>query len=341
MINFKNKKLTPEKLDKIIKWAGISILAIFLFFCFEVYVPLNPFSHETVIYTAKKGMGDEEISKELESMKMIRSNLFFRIYGVLSFQDGVLQAGKYSISPSMSMYKIIKKLSMGDTIKNTLTILEGWDVNDIQNYLQEKGLCKKNEFLSLIKNNYAETFAFLKDKPKSLNLEGYIFPDTYEIAEDDTCMDFLGVVLRNFDAKLTPELRTEIKKQKKSIFDIITMASMIEKEVRSMEDKKIVSGILWTRLKIGMPLQLDCTINYITGKSDPAARTKDTKIDSPYNTYLYRGLPKGPISNPGINSILAAIYPTKTDYLYWLSDGKTYFSATLEEHNQKKALYLH
>jgi UPF0755 protein len=286
-------------------------------------------------------MGDEEISTELEKMKMIRSSLFFRIYGVLSFRDGVLQAGKYSISPSMSMYQIIKKLSMGDTIKNTLTILEGWDVSDVQNYLQEKGLCKKNEFLSLIKNNYAETFAFLKDKPKSLNLEGYIFPDTYEIAEDDTCMDFLGAVLRNFDAKLTSELRAEIKKQKKSIFDIVTAASLIEKEVRNMEDKKIVSGILWTRLKIGMPLQLDCTINYITGKSDAAARTKDTKVDSPYNTYLYRGLPKGPISNPGIDSILAAIYPTKTNYLYWLSDGKTYYSATLEEHNQKKSLYLY
>ena len=340
MINFKDIKLTPEKLNKVLKITGIFFLAIFLFFCFEVYVPINPFSHETIIYTAQKGMGDEEISKELEGMKMIRSNLFFRIYGVLSFQDGVLQAGKYSISPSMSMYKIIKKLSTGDTVKNTLTILEGWDVNDVQDYLQEKGLCKKNEFLSLIKNNYSATFDFLSDKPKNLNLEGYIFPDTYEIFEDDTCMDFLGLILRNFDAKLTPELRAEIKKQKKSVFDIVITASLIEKEVRNMEDKKIVSGILWKRLKIGMPLQLDCTINYITGKSDASARTKDTKVDSPYNTYLYNGLPKGPISNPGIDSILAAIYPTKTNYLYWLSDGKTYFSATLEEHNAKKSQYL-
>jgi len=350
MINFKSikfglkvqppEKLTPEKLNKILKGVGIFALAVFLFFCFEIYVPINPFSHETIIYTAKKGLGDEEIAKELEEMEIIRSNLFFRIYGVLSFRDGVLQAGKYSLSPNMSMYKIIKKMSRGDTVKNTITILEGWDADNVQKYLQGKGLCKEKEFLSLIENNYSETYSFLKDKPRDLNLEGYIFPDTYEFSEDDNCLDFLETVLYNFDAKLNPELRAEIKKQNKSIFDIVVMASLIEKEVRNMEDKKIVSGILWKRLEIGMPLQLDCTINYITGKNDASALIKDTKIDSPYNTYRYKGLPKGPISNPGINSILAAIYPTQTDYLYYLSDGKTHFSKTLEEHNIKKALYL-
>jgi UPF0755 protein len=139
-------------------------------------------------------------------------------------------------------------------------------------------------------------------------------------------------MLKNFDQKLTPALMAEIKAQKKSIFSIVTMASLLEKEVKTQEDKKIVSGILWKRIAIGMPLQLDATINYITNKGDASVTIKDTKINSPYNTYKYYGLPKGPISNPGLDSISAAIYPTKTNYLYYLTDGKTIFSETLEQH---------
>jgi UPF0755 protein len=110
--------------------------------------------------------------------------------------------------------------------------------------------------------------------------------------------------------------------------------------VRGLDDKKIVSGILWKRLAIGMPLQLDATINYITDKNVPGVSIKDTKIDSPYNTYKYKGLPKGPISNPGTDSIMAAIYPKTTNYWFYLSDGITHFSETLEQHNIARALYL-
>ena len=118
------------------------------------------------------------------------------------------------------------------------------------------------------------------------------------------------------------------------------MASLLEKEVRTLDDKKIVSGILWKRISIGMPLQLDCTVNYVTGKSDASCTVKDTQTNSLYNTYKYRGLPKGPISNPGIDSITAAIYPTQTNYLYYLSAGKTIFSETLQQQDAAKAKYL-
>jgi UPF0755 protein len=127
----------------------------------------------------------------------------------------------------------------------------------------------------------------------------------------------------------------------KSVFEIITMASMLEKEVRSLEDKKIVSGILWKRMEVGMPLQLDATINYITVKSNPGVAVKYTKIDSTYNTYKYVGLPKGPISNPGMNSIIAAINPKDSPYWFYLSDGRTIFSKTFEDHCTNKAKYLY
>jgi UPF0755 protein len=235
----------------------------------------------------------------------------------------------------MSAYEIASKMANGDVIRDRIVIFEGWGTNDIGKYLESRDICKQDYFISLTKKDYSDKFNFLGDKPKNVNLEGYLFPDTYEIAKQETCEDILSAMLANFGQKLTPALRTEIKNQKKSIFDIVTMASMIEKEVKSLDDKKIVSGILWKRIAIGMPLQLDATIVYITG--NPKVSTKDTQINSPYNTYKYYGLPKGPISNPGIDSITAAIYPTQTNYLYYLTDGKTIFSETLEQHNTAKA----
>jgi UPF0755 protein len=149
-------------------------------------------------------------------------------------------------------------------------------------------------------------------------------------------------MLTNFDSKLTPDLKSEIKRQKKTIFEIITMASMIEKEVKTTEDKKIVSGILWKRMVSGMRLQVDATLLYAQGKETSKTYIKDTQFTSPYNTYRNDGLPLGPISNPGMDSILAAIYPTKTAYYYYLSttEGKTIFSKTLEEHSYNKNKYL-
>jgi UPF0755 protein len=152
--------------------------------------------------------------------------------------------------------------------------------------------------------------------------------------------DLLNTIFENFDSKIDDSLMAEIKRQGKSLHEIIIMASLIEKEVKTYEDKKLVSGVLWNRESIGMPLQSCSTITYITGKK--AVSTEDTKIDSPYNTYLYYGLPLGPISNPGLDSIKAAIYPKKSDYFYFLStpEGETIFSKTLIEHNIAKEKYL-
>lgn len=319
---------------------AVLALSVFLFACFEIYVPLNPISHETITFTVEKGWGDTEISKSLEKLGIIRSSYFFRIYTLSSFKHSELKAGKYILSSRMSTYRIAQKMARGDVIKEKIVIFEGWDINDMAEYFDSKDICKKDDFIQATNKDYSDEFDFLKDKPKDIGLEGFLFPDTYEISEDGNCDEIVVMMLSNFEKKLTAELRTKIQEQNKSIFDIITMASIIEKEVRSLSDKKIVSGILWKRIDAGMPLQVDCTINYITGKSDPGATIRDTKIDSPYNTYMYRGLPKGPISSPGINSITAALEPKSSPYWFYLSDGVTIFSKTLEEHNTAKAKYL-
>jgi len=333
-------KISPKFLEKIASVIGIIFLLLIFFICFEVYIPVNPDSHETINFTVQKGWSDDDIASNLQKLGVIRSAYFFKFYTILSLKHLNLQAGEYNLSPKMSAYQIANKMAQGDVIKDEVIILEGWDINDIAKYLESKNICQQKYFISLTQKDYSDEFSFLQDKPKDAGLEGYLFPDTYEITDGETCEDILSAVLSNFDQKLTPEMRAEIKNQNKSIFDIVTMASIIEKEVRALDDKKIVSGILWKRLAIGMPLQLDSTINYITGRSDASVAIKDTKINSPYNTYKYVGLPKGPISNPGIDSITAAIYPKATNYWYYLSDGKTFFSETLAQHNAARAKYL-
>jgi UPF0755 protein len=191
-------------------------------------------------------------------------------------------------------------------------------------------------------------YPFLKQASAISGLEGYLFPDTYYMFKNARSEDITDVFLQNFDKKITQEIRDDITRSKKNLHDIIIMASLIEREVISDEDRKMVSGILWNRLRIGIPLQVDATISYVKKQyniaSAPSGRISHTDLllQSPYNTYLHRGLPAGPIGNPGLSAIMAAIHPTPSIYLYYLStpDGRTIFSRTLEEHNKAKHKYL-
>ena len=330
--------------NKNLKIIFLIAVIIFCFFAaWEIYVPKSYNSKDIIIYNLERGMGSKDIATTLINQRIIKSGVFFRIFTIVTFQHTKLQAGKYELSPGMTIPEIVKKFVSGDTVKNKITIIEGWNLDDIGTYLEDKNVYLKKDFLAATKKDLRKEFEFLEDQPQNASLEGFMFPDTYYIFEDATVEDFLKTTLSNFDKKLSPDLRKEIDNQNKSVFQIITMASMVEKEVQSTEDKKIVSGILWKRIKEGIPLQVDATVNYITHKNDPKVSIKDTKIDSPYNTYKYYGLPLGPISNPGMDSIIAAIYPTKTDYWYYLSadgTGKIIFSRTLEEHNIAIAKYF-
>lgn len=271
----------------------IIILAIF-FVWYGIYVPKIPGSNEPVIFLVKKGEGAKEISQNLKEQGLIRYSSLFRAYALAKKKAGQLKAGQYELSRAMKVPEIVEKLVSGEVIKKKITIIEGWTIKDIEEYL------KLGEIAP--------------------SLEGYLFPDTYEILPEDGVEEIVKKMRDNFDKKLTPELREEITSQEKIIPEIIIMASLIEKEVKTLEDKKIVSGILLKRLEIGMPLQ----------------------VDAAPDTYRYKGLPLGPICNPGMDSILAAIYPEESNYWYYLStpEGKTIFSKTLEEHNIAKAKYL-
>ncbi|GMX58604.1 MAG: endolytic transglycosylase MltG [Candidatus Microsyncoccus archaeolyticus] len=312
----------------------ISSLFLVLFF------PKNiDFEEKTIIITS--GETIINIASDLENQGIIKNRYVFLLTAFIKNDLKNIQAGNYLLNSKMSNNEIINMLASGKTIKNKITIPEGWTNKEIADYLESKELFNKESVLNSL-NSSSYNYEFLTDKPNDLGLEGYVFPDTYFLETDESLENTIKIILSNFDKKLSPELREEILKQNKTIFQIITMASLIEKEVITYEDKQLVSGILWKRIDANMPLQVDATIIYALGQKKESISVEDTKIDSPYNTYKYRGLPIGPICNPGFESIKAAIYPKESSYWYYLSKSnkETVFSKTLEEHNVAKNKYL-
>jgi len=314
------------------------------FFGTGIYLPVEKSSTENIEFLVEKGEGAKEISVKLKKEGLIRWSSLFRFYVLIKEVSGKLKAGKYLFSKAMNIPDMVDKFVSGDVVKKEITIIEGWNLKDIGEYFEEKGITTLEELFQISQSKIwkSEEFDFLEGKSNRVGLEGYLFPDTYEIYQKTNLEEIVRKMLNNFDKKLSSDLREEIEKQGKSIFEIVTMASLLEKEVQTLEDKKIVSGILWERLKNKIPLQVDATIIYLTGKKSSKISREETQIDSPFNTYKYKGLPLGPICNPGLESILAAIYPEDSDYLYYLStpEGETIFSRTLEEHNMAKAKYL-
>ncbi len=304
-----------------------------LFSFSQIFVPLDSKNKETIVFQIKKGENLFSISENLKNEKIIKNKLFFQLLNLVKFNWKDLQAGEYELSPSMNINKIEKMIVRGKTISKRIVVPEGFTIKQIQEQFENINL--ENEMVGDYKK-----YEFLKDVPNQHDLQGFLFPDTYYFDPNVQSKDIALRMLDNFDQKLDSDLKKEIKNQGKNIFDIIIIGSLIEKEVKTWKDKQIVSGILWKRLEIDMGLQVDATITFLTGKK--AVSNGDTKIDSPYNTYLYPGLPIAPICNPGLESIKAALSPIKTDYLYYLStpEGETIFSETLEKHNEAKAKHL-
>ncbi len=320
----------------------VSFFIFFSAFVYEIYVP-HPKSKEKREVQISQGLGSRKIGELLTDKGVIRSKWAFIVYISLSGKASALKPGTYTFFEA-TIPKIAQDLVAGEAREKLITIPEGWSSADIGAYLEKEKIITLLDFQKATHVSQAkifeEKFSFLKERPAGAGLEGFLFPDTYRIFKDAKPEEIAGKMLENFGRKLNPSLRAEIARQKKSIFEIVTMASLIEKEVVSDEDRAIVSGILWKRLNLGIALQVDASIVYITGNKKVSLN--DLQAKSPYNTYRNRGLPIGPISNPGLSAIKAAIYPKPSPYLYYLSapDGQTIFSKTLEEHNEAKAKYL-
>jgi len=316
------------------------IISIFSFFYVraQLFSPVSSDSSEK-IFEIKEGQGVLEIVDSLQKEGFLGNKWVILGYLKLKGTGKNLKAGVYLLKKDQRPVDILEEIFSGKTALKKVTILEGWNTKEIADYLDKRGLVGKQNFLDTLKRENWK-YDFLEN---SQSLEGFLFPDTYYISYNASSEEIIKKMLDNFDKKLTPSLKEEIKKQGKSLSEIITLASIVEKEVLKEEDKKIVAGIFWKRISLGMPLEADSTVNYITGKNSSAPTIADTKVNSLYNTYLNKGLPPTPISNPSLPSILAAIYPTDSPYLFFINrqDTKeTIFSKTYEEHLANKEKYL-
>lgn len=288
--------------------------------------------------TILRGQNALQIAADLKSEGYIKSKLRFLFYLA---QDGHwrdLKSGEYDLAGADDR-QIIEKMVHGRTVPKIVTIIPGWTVADIQKNAGIAKVLPDADFGAVDIEALKDKFDFLREIPAGGNLEGYLFPDTYQLPENASIDDLIIPALENFSAKLDLLGQEKIAAKNLSVRDAVIMASILEKEVRTLEDKKIAAGILWKRLNSEMPLQTDATLLYYQAGS-PYHINKD--LDSPYNTYKNTGLPPGPICNPGFDSLEAAIEPIETDYWYYLSapDGATIFSKTYDEHLQNIARYL-
>ncbi len=275
----------------------------------------------------KKGLSLKEIAGSLEKDKVVKSPFLFEVLVIIFGKDRNVMAGDYLFTEPLAVPRVALRLAYGqfNLTPIKVTILEGATLSEMA-----------NTFRKIIPIFSKERF--LKD---TAGKEGYLFPDTYFFFPNVGTDQVIADMEDNFNKKLET-LRDDIRKSGRSLKDIITMASLLEREAHTSDDRKIIAGILWKRIKIGMPLQVDAAFLYENGKGTYQLTTKDLRTDSPYNTYTRKDLPPGPIGNPGLDAILAAIYPKESPYLYYLSDreGNIYYSATFDKHKKNKVLYI-
>jgi UPF0755 protein len=262
----------------------------------------------------------------LKNIGAIKSSFIFRNTVILLGGEKNITADDYLLKSPENVLVLAWRFAHDKTYVNLvkITVPEGWSVREISDYLKNK--------IPKIDTGKFQKMAMID--------EGYLFPDTYFISPTITPESLIGKMKNNFTQKISAV--AGIKQSGKSLSDIVTMASILEDEAKTTEDRKIVAGILWKRLSLGMPLQVDSTIAYATTKSLSDLTATDLKIKSPYNTYLYKGLPPTPIGNPGLDAILAAVTPTQTQYLYYISDknGVMHYAVTFAEHQKNVAKYL-
>ncbi|OHA01555.1 MAG: hypothetical protein A3H71_02440 [Candidatus Sungbacteria bacterium RIFCSPLOWO2_02_FULL_48_13b] len=354
---------TPARPKRFFARRVVAVILLLLASCFswlyyEIYLPHTNFRGEKQI-EIPQGYGSRLIGGLLRDQGLIQSKWAFVMFATFKNKSSSLKPGLYVFSENSTIPQILQSFIRGEMYPNErfLTIPEGWNLRDIGFYLERNGIAQAEELWEVAgfpaadyerardlprPKDFSGEFSFLKDKPAGVGLEGYLFPDTYRVYRDATVLEIIKKMLANFNRRVSPDIRQEILRQKKSLFDVLTIASLIEEEVIGDEDRAIVAGILWKRLELGIPLQVDATLIYINGHNGTPPTNQDKIIVSPYNTYQYKGLPRGPIANPGISAIRAAVYPKTSSYLYYLSskNGETIFSKTLEEHNRAKTEHL-
>lgn len=331
---------------KIIILVGIAVFLSGGFFYFKNQIYYSHGSQkQIVIFEIKKGEGSRQIATNLVERNIVSNKLYLYYYIYFKNLADKIMPGTYMLSGNLSIPEIVHLITNAQAQALKVTFPEGLTARDMAEILKKNNFAG-DEFLRLaqdIPESFRTRYAFLGDA-RVKSLEGYLFPDTYFLKKELSAENILKKMLDNFENRMDDALLGEIKKQKKELADVIILASIVEKEVPTATDMRIVAGIFENRLEIGMALQSDATLSYVLNDKTASHSYAQTKIVSPYNTYLNRGLTPGPISNPGMQSILAVVYPEQSDYTYFLTtiegaEKKIYYAKTYAEHlvNKRKA----
>ncbi|MED1204729.1 endolytic transglycosylase MltG [Heyndrickxia acidicola] len=317
--------------------------------------PVDPNDHRLRTVNIPIGSNINTIARALEEKHIIKSQSVFKYYVKFKKETG-FQAGEYELNPSMNFDQIIKSLKTGKVVDNAVvkfTIPEGWQLVQIASIIsketgyssaQIENRLDDRTFVKILIKKYPKILGTEILNPKVKHpLEGYLFPATYSFYNKKPSIDTtIETVLSHTNYVMT-KYQTDMKKEKIKPNTLLTMASLIEEEATAQADRHNIASVFYNRIKAKMPLQTDPTVLYALNKHKQEVSYQDLKVKSPYNTYINKGLPPGPIASPGNASIEAALHPAKTDYLYFLAakgTGKVYFAKTLSEHNALKQKYI-
>ncbi len=301
-----------------------------------------------VVFTVEPGETAGDIALRLKRLGLITDAELFRQLAHYEKADSKLEAGRYELRANMTMEEIIETLQHGRLEEIAVTVPEGWRAEQIAEMLAQEVGVDDDEFLTLVQGRHFD-YEFLQDRPPEATLEGFLFPDTYLLPVHPTALDIIERMLANFDQRFTAEMRQMAEEQEMSVYQVVTLASIVEREAVVAEERPVIAGVFLNRLEEGMNLDSCPTVQYALGYQEDTGQWWKTpltleeldRVNSPYNTYLHRGLPPGPICNPGLASIQAVLEPVESDYLYFLAkgDGSHAFAKTFEEHLQNQQKY--
>ena len=304
---------------------------------YELYNPFQAFPKEGVFVEVPRGAPSRMIARRLEENGIIRSRWAFELLARWKSRQP-LQAGEYFFDRPRNAIGVFRWIADGHVYFRTLTIPEGYNMFQIADLLEKEGFTRRDEFLAVARD--PEPIRDLA--PGARTLEGFLFPASYQLPRHPAARDVVEIMLQRFREAWAA--LPELERSGRSVEQVVTLASLVEKETGQPDERPLVAGVFSNRMKRGMALQCDPTVIYaleLAGRYNGNLLLRDLRIDSPYNTYRYAGLPPGPIANPGESSLRAALAPAAVDYFYFVADGEGghVFSHTLREHNRNVALY--
>lgn len=316
------------------------------FILFSVFFMISPVSSQNggrdVLVAVPVEATAGQVGELLKQNDLVRSSFMFGLYARWTGMDSLIKAGEYRISNSLSTPEVLKELVDGRLAAQTFTVPEGFTTVQIADLLVSQGLADRDRFFAAVAGEDF-SYAFIQNLPEGdRRLEGYLFPDTYQVAKGSSEKTIIDMMLRRFEKEMEDlDYLTQAEAGRLTLHEAVTVASLIEREAMLDEERPIIAGVIYNRLNMEMQLQLCATVEYALGTNKPKLYYNDLEIDSPYNTYKIMGLPPGPIAMPGRPSLLAAVRPAHTEYLYYVAkpDGSHAFATTLAEHEANQEMY--